>query len=255
MKKVCCFLVCLLWGQSLLFAFPAEFPLEVGKYAIWRGVRAYHQSAEGARIDTLQKQEFFLRVAVVGKEIVKERRKRKTKQVYYWVEYNLSSEPSQWEGGQSLKVRIHEEDLKKGVFPKGEVEYILQMGKTTPTRQVADFSSEFSLFWPLLVLSPPYSLSKTEIGKEKFRTHLQEGEGTIFLYRGENVQKSEIAEKTEKVTGKTLLFPGIPFGVVWLQAVYEDMLLIGKENPRKMVMVVNLQLEQVGENAQSEVTG
>ncbi|MHA2610300.1 MAG: hypothetical protein V2G48_01250 [bacterium JZ-2024 1] len=255
MKKAAFFLTSLFFGQSLLFAFPAEFPLDVGKYAIWRGVRASHHSAEGTPIETVQKQEFFLRVAVVGKEIVKERRKRKTKQVYYWIEYNLNNQPSQWADGQNLKVRIHEEDLKKGVFPKGEVEYILQMGKTTPTRQVADFSSEFSLFWPLLILSPPYSLAKTEIGKEKFRYHLQEGEGKIFLYQGENVEKSEMRERKEKVTGKTLLFPGIPFGVVWLQAVYEEMLFVGKANPRKMVMVINLQLEQVGENAQSEVTG
>ncbi len=255
MKKIPLVLALLLLTRGILFAFPVEFPLEVGKFAIWRGIRANTMETLGSPVEETQKQEFFLRLAIVGIEIVKERKKRKTKQVYYWLEYNLSSDPSAWAEGQKVKIRLHEDHLKKGVFPEGQVEYIFQTGKATPIRQIANFEKEFALFWPLLVLSPQYSLKKSVIGMERFRWGLEEGEGKIYLYTGEKRTEDEerLFFRKERVTGKVLIFPGLPYGVVWLNAVYEEELSFGRVAPKKMVTTVSLQLEKLGEQAKSEV--
>jgi len=256
------FLVFFLWMTEPALSFPAEWKEEVGKYAIYRGYRSRYRVFKGQSDAEIQRQVFTLRIAIVGMEKRKERKRHQNVQIYYWVEYDLGEgeNPASY---QKAKFLVHENDLKSGNFLNTAKEYMIQETDRAPLFTTLDISPDYNLLWPFRLLSPDIPVKKISIGEGKLSIQEQEYTAPLIYFEGERFSPaSEIdpVSKKEKISGKTLVFEKIPFKVLQLEETIEEEIIykvpsrtVGEST--HFVTSFSVRLVDSGDNARSWIEG
>ncbi|MGH8104041.1 MAG: hypothetical protein ACREJQ_05935, partial [bacterium] len=183
--------------------------------------RAYADSNQ----EEIDKQKFTLRVAVVGKEIRKERRKRRKEQIFYWVEYDIAAnhEPKP-EDYQKVKVLVREENFKTGNVGAA-LEYITQSGNKAPQQFTLDLSADMKVLWIFRFLAPDYLSSKSVTGAENMTIAGVQYEAPVYFYRGSRIVTSlphDYRSMVETVLGKALVFEKVPFDLIRLDETFTE---------------------------------
>ncbi|MHA2620361.1 MAG: hypothetical protein V2G42_01325 [bacterium JZ-2024 1] len=251
--------ICLVFGQPQPHRptpYPPRFPLEVGAYALYRVSKNRIKEFRGTSQE-LESRELTMRVAIVEKEIRKERRRRKKEQVYYWVEFDVGEGniPKSW---QKLLLLVHEDDLKVSHVLDGAREYIFQRGEDAPIYTSIDMSRDRRLLDPFRMLDPDLPLKVEVTGSEPYSADENAPPARVVRFSGEIALKPQVTDiKTvhRRVNGRAKTADDIPFNILRLEYTEETTEMYEKSPyPSKTIVAVTLALLESGNNAKKWIT-
>ncbi len=238
----------------LIFAavqFPPSWYAPVGSYALYAGASVEQRLFRGIS-ETLRQQHFRLRLALVGKEVRKERRKRRNEQTYYWVEINYQKKGE--EHWLNLKLLIHEDDLRSGKALEAVREYILQKADEVPRFVSVDSEADRRWLREFRFLHPLLPLRTQEAGSVPYFLDGRKVEARWIRFRGEGVLRETAGAELaiRRVRGRALVSPIVPFGLVRLEYT-EDILrrYPRAPQPERQISTLTLGLVDSGADAKS----
>lgn len=208
----------------LAASFPVNWRQDVGAFATYKGFMARYRAYPDSSQEELSKQLFTLRVAIVGKEVRKERKRHKKTQTYYWVEYDMAPghdpKPADF---QKVKVLVREENFQQGLI--AATEYMTQQGGKAAQQFTLDLNAEMKVLWIFRFLSPDYLSSKSVAGHEDVTLAGVHSEVPVYFFRGTRATpagESDYRSMKESVQGKALVFEKVPFGLIRLDETFTE---------------------------------
>jgi hypothetical protein len=237
-------------------SYPPKYPAEVGAFAIYRVSKNRQREFRGVA-EELESREFTLRAAVVGKEVRKERRKRKKEQTYYWVEFDVGegATPRVW---QKLLILVHEDDLKSGRLLDGAKEYIFQKGEDAPIHTSIDTSRDRGLLEPFRMLDPDLPLKVEVLGSETYSADEKIAPAYWVRFQGESAIQPDVTTVKSvhrRVTGRAKVAADLPFNLIRLEYTEETTEAFEKSPyPSKTIVSLTLALLDSGKDAKNWIT-
>lgn len=236
--------------------YPPVFPVEVGVFATYRVSKHSQREFRGISQET-ESRELTIRAAITGKEIRKERRRRKKMQTYYWVEFDVGdgASPRVW---QKLMLLVHEDDLKVGRVLNAAREYVFQKGEDMPIYTTIDVTRDRRLLEPFRMFNPDMPLKVEIVGTEAYRAGENAPPAHLLRFSGETVLKPDVTDIKmvhRRVSGRAKTAADVPFNILRLEYTEETTEIHEKSPfPSRTIVSITLALLDSGNDAKRWVT-